>query len=128
MNPVASYVVPPSSVPRARQSRRQFLNNTARAAAAAVALPHLITNSKGAEKNPIVGEGSHRYEVIHNWPQLPSEYTWQITHNVAVDRNGLVYVIHEGREDMKNHPAIFVFDNDGKFVRAFGSQFQGGGH
>src|SRR5438477_12167817 len=111
-----------------RQSRRNFLNTAARAAAFAIAAPHLITASKGAEKNPIIGEGDHRYEVIHNWPQLPSEYTWQITHNVAVDRDGFVYIIHEGREDMRNHPAIFVFDQGGKFVRAFGSQFQGGGH
>jgi hypothetical protein len=37
-------------------------------------------------------------------------------------------VIHEGKKDLKDHPAIFVFDGDGKFVRAFGSQFQGGGH
>ena len=112
-----------------RQSRRQFLHVTARATAAtAIAMPLLATRSKGAEPNPIIGEGDHRYEVIHNWPQLPSEYSWQITHNVAVDRNGLVYVIHEGREDLKNHPSIFVFDHDGKFVRAFGNQFQGGGH
>jgi hypothetical protein len=110
------------------KSRRQFLNHAARVTAAAIATPYLFTTSKGAEKNPIIGEGAHRYEVIHNWPQLPAEYTWQITHNVAVDRNGLVYVIHEGREDMKDHPAIFVFDSDGKFVRAFGKEFQGGGH
>src|SRR5215213_8704845 len=98
-------------------SRRQFLNHGARVTAAAIATPYLLTTSKGAEKNPIIGEGAHRYEVIHNWPQLPSEFKWQITHNVAVDRNGLVYVIHEGDEKLKDHPAIFVFDQDGKFVR-----------
>jgi hypothetical protein len=129
MNPSAStHVVPPAGGSPTTQSRRRFIKNAARATAAAAAMPYLVTASKGADKNPIVGEGDHRYEVIHNWPQLPSKYTWQITHNVAVDRNGLVYVIHEGREDMKDHPAIFVFDRDGKFVRAFGSQFQGGGH
>ncbi len=26
------------------------------------------------------------------------------------------------------HPAIFAFDPEGKFIRAFGAQFQGGGH
>ena len=79
-----------------KTSRRRFINLAAQASAVAVAAPHLVTASKGAEKNPIIGEGAHRYEVIHNWPQLPSQYSWQITHNVAVDRNGLVYVIHEG--------------------------------
>ncbi|MEM1443471.1 MAG: hypothetical protein AAGF67_14080, partial [Verrucomicrobiota bacterium] len=43
-----------------------------------------------------VGEGEHRYEVIHDWVSLPDKYTWQITHNVAVDNDGCLYVIHEG--------------------------------
>ncbi|MFM8890106.1 MAG: hypothetical protein ACKOTB_00530, partial [Planctomycetia bacterium] len=30
--------------------------------------------------------------------------------------------------EKKDHPAIFVFGPDGTFIRAFGSQFQGGGH
>jgi hypothetical protein len=109
------------------QSRRSFVKNSARLTAAAIALPYLATRSKGAEQL-IVGEGAYKYEVIHNWPQLPDKFTWQTTHNVAVDRDGLVYIIHEGLENQKDHPAIFVFDHDGKFVRAFGKQFQGGGH
>ncbi len=76
----------------------------------------------------IVGEGEHRFEVTHDWAQLPDKYTWQTTHNVAVDQAGNLYVIHEGRAEQKDHPSIFVFDPDGKFIRAFGSQFQGGGH
>ena len=47
---------------------------------------------------------------------------------MAVDKAGNLYVIHEGREELKDHPAIFVFDPAGKFMRAFGNQFQGGGH
>lgn len=108
-------------------SRRAFVQNTARLAAAAMVAPHLTLRSKGAGQI-IIGEEPYRYEVLHDWLQLPDKYTWQTTHNVAVDREGLVYVIHEGREEQKDHPAIFVFEPDGKFVRAFGSQFQGGGH
>jgi hypothetical protein len=37
-------------------------------------------------------------------------------------------VIHEGQAELADHPAIFVFDQQGKFIRAFGEQFQGGGH
>ena len=37
-------------------------------------------------------------------------------------------MIHEGRGNQKDHPSIFVFDPTCKFIRAFGSQFQGGGH
>ena len=76
----------------------------------------------------IVGEGEHRYEVQHDWPQLPDRFTWQTTHNVAVDRSGCLYVIHEGKAELKDHPAIFVFDPEGKYIRSFGKQFQGGGH
>src|SRR5689334_18964258 len=108
-------------------TRRSFLRRGTVAAAAAVALPHVLTAQK-SEKQLVIGDGEHRYEVQHNWAQLPDRYTWQTTHNVAVDREGLLYVIHEGRENQKEHPSIFVFDGAGKFVRAFGKQFQGGGH
>ncbi|MSU63305.1 MAG: hypothetical protein EXS31_13055 [Pedosphaera sp.] len=110
-----------------RQSRRRFITNATQCAAAAIALPNLLTASKAATQL-VVGQNEHRYEVLHDWAQLPDKYTWQTTHNVAVDREGLLYVIHEGREELKDHPSIFVFDQTGKFVRAFGSQFQGGGH
>jgi hypothetical protein len=108
------------------QSRRRFVKNGVKIAAIAAA-PNVLTRGK-ASTQVIVGEGDHRYEVLHDWARLPDSYTWQTTHNVAVDRQGLVYVIHEGREELRDHPAIFVFDPDGKFIRAFGKQFQGGGH
>lgn len=104
-------------------TRRHFLATTA----VALAAPHVLTAQK-SEKQLVIGQGQHRYEVHHDWPQLPQKYSWQTTHNVAVDAEGLLYVIHEGRENMKDHPAIFVFDDKGRFVRAFGNQFQGGGH
>ena len=108
-------------------SRRQFVATTAAATAAALAAPSVLTAQK-SDKQLVIGAGEHRYEVLHNWAQLPDKYSWQTTHNVAVDRDGLLYVIHEGRENLKDHPSIFVFDGEGKFVRAFGNQFQGGGH
>jgi hypothetical protein len=107
-------------------NRRQFLAGTT-AAAACLAAPRIITAAK-TEKRAVIGSGEHRYEVIHDWPQLPDKYTWQTTHNVSVDKAGNLYVIHEGREQLKDHPSIFVFDAKGKFIRAFGQQFQGGGH
>ena len=106
-----------------RLSRRQFVNGTT----TALAIPSILTTRK-TETIPVVGHGDYRYEIIHEWPQLPSPFQWQTTHNVAVDNSGFLYVIHEGREDLKDHPSIFVFDPQGRFVRAFGSQFQGGGH
>src|SRR5215212_10768182 len=104
-------------------SRRRFLVATA----AAIAAPRVLTAQK-TDKQLVIGEGEHRYEVLHNWPQLPDKFSWQTTHNVAVDRDSNLYVIHEGLEKLPDHPSIFVFDPTGKFVRAFGNQFQGGGH
>jgi hypothetical protein len=105
-------------------SRRRFI---ASSAIAMIAAPGVLTAQK-SDKKLVVGGGEHQYEVLHYWPQLPDKYTWQTTHNVAVDAAGLLYVIHEGRENLKAHPSIFVFDEKGKFIRAFGRQFQGGGH
>ncbi len=110
-----------------RVSRRQFLASTT-ATAAALAAPAVLVRPARATEPVIVGEGEYRFEVQHQWAQLPSPFTWQTTHNVAVDRDRNLYVIHEGRADKKDHPAIFVFDSEGKYIRSFGSQFQGGGH
>lgn len=112
---------------QAKPSRRQFLSSAAAGATFLSAAPMAFTASRTREE-VIVGEGDYQYRVIHDWPQLPDKYTWQTTHNVAVDSAGNLYVIHEGRKDQPDHPSIFVFDADRKFVRAFGSQFQGGGH
>lgn len=87
-----------------------------------------IHAADSAGRSKVIGTDGFQFEVIHDWPQLPDKYHWQTTHNVAVDRDHNLYVIHEGRADLKDHPSIFVFDADGKFVRAFGQQFQGGGH
>lgn len=112
-------------------SRRQFVAKTAAATAVAglpgVAFPNIHTSKKSASFN-VTGSADHQYKIEHNVVQLPSDYSWQTTHNVAVDSANNLYVIHEGRANLKDHPSIFVFDSKGKFIRAFGQQFQGGGH
>ncbi|HRF00708.1 MAG TPA: twin-arginine translocation signal domain-containing protein [Pirellulaceae bacterium] len=111
-----------------RPTRRRFLAaSTAAAAAVTLGAPAILTASKSGSRR-IWQSGDHAYEMKHAWPQLPAQYTWQTTHNVAVDKDDFLYVIHEGREDQPDHPSIFVFDPDGRFVRSFGKQFQGGGH
>lgn len=107
-------------------SRRKFLGTTSIAALGSL---NLITSAKGEQrKGMILGSGEHQYEVLTDWVTLPDKYTFQITHNVAVDSENRLYVIHEGDYAQQDHPAIFVFDEDGAFIKAFGSQFQGGGH
>lgn len=107
--------------------RRKFLQASALGVAGAIAAPAIVTASK-TEKTTTVGSGEYLYEVQHHWPQLPDKFSWQTTHNVAFDSEGLLYVIHNGQLDQTDHPSIFVFDAAGKYVRSFGSQFQGGGH
>jgi DNA-binding beta-propeller fold protein YncE len=114
---------PLSSVPR----RREFLKRSTIALGAIAVAPKVVTASR-TRADMIVGEGPFQYKVDHQFLQLPSQYRWQTTHNVAVDSANRLYVIHEGIEAQKDHPSIFVFDDEGKFIRAFGSQYQGGGH
>ena len=117
----------PSQPRHQKASRREFLSTAAAGATAVLAAPAVLVASKSDSKL-IVGEGDYKYEVVHEWPQLPGKFTWQTTHNVAVDKASNVYVIHEGRANQPDHPSIFVFDPEGKYIRSFGNQFQGGGH
>ena len=104
-------------------NRRSFLKATAVAATA----PAIIT-SKRSMAQDVIGSGDFKFQCRHLFPQLPAQYHWQTTHNVAVDPDNNLYVIHEGNQKLADHPSIFVFDSEGKFIRAFGHQFQGGGH
>ncbi len=108
-------------------TRRRFLETTAAATAASLVAPAVATETK-TDSQIVLGSGDFQYEVLHDWAKLPDEFTWQTTHNVALDRDGFLYVIHEGHADKPDHPAIFVFDPHGEYVRSFGSEFQGGGH
>lgn len=112
--------------PKQCQSRRRFLSSAATATASSIALPYFIRPSAAHAK--VLGEGEHTYEAIHHYPKLPAEFSWQTTHNVAIDKAQNLYVIHEGDVRKKEHPSIFVFDSEGTYVRSFGQQFQGGGH
>lgn len=117
-------------------NRRHFLSCSTSITIAAAANnlgnasgPLFIGMTDKSDTKPLVtGQGDYRFEVIHNWAKLPDQFTWQTTHNVAVDSQGCLYVIHEGRRELKDHPSIFVFDPEGNYIRSFGKQFQGGGH
>ncbi|MDE0864179.1 MAG: twin-arginine translocation signal domain-containing protein [Rubripirellula sp.] len=105
-------------------NRRSFLKTSA---VATVACPAIMTSKRSTAQN-VIGKGDLQFECQHLYPQLPSQYSWQTTHNVAVDPDNNLYVIHEGEASKPDHPSIFVFDSQGQFIRAFGEQFQGGGH
>ena len=104
-------------------NRREFIAT----AAVAGTGPILLGMSKKAETpNPVIGAEGHKYECFHNWGELPADYSWQTTHNVAIDSQGLVYITHQGIG--KQMDTVLVFDPKGKFVRSFGKEWHGGGH
>jgi hypothetical protein len=104
-------------------NRREFI---ATAAVASTGPVLLGMSRKAEEKNPVIGVEGHKYECVHNWGELPNDYAWQTTHNVALDSAGNVYVTHQGVG--KQMDTVLVFDPKGKFVRSFGKEWHGGGH
>lgn len=116
-------------------SRRTFLKQAGAAGVSAVAVSMTAGRAATAHRDdlPIVGSGSHQYECIHGWGDVPDHISWFETHGVAVDRDGFVYITHRGGGDLPSSPemaqdTIVVFDPEGKFVRSFGKAWHGGGH
>ena len=110
-------------------NRRHFLKSSAAATAAVAASGPIILGAedKTGAKNPVLGVEGHKYEVTtHAWGELPNDYSWQTTHNVAYDSAGNAYITHQGVG--KKMDVVLVFDPKGKFVRSFGKEFHGGGH
>lgn len=106
-------------------TRRTFLG--AAAAAGAVA-PFVWADDKSGSKKPILGEGEHKYECIHDWGDLPANIKYGNTHSVVEDSQGHVYIHHTVHATSQSPDAVVVFDNKGKFVRSFGAMFKGGAH
>lgn len=108
--------------------RRDFLKQGAAASAAVIASgPAIIAADKAGTKNPVVGQGEHRYECVHGWGQLPDNLRWETTHGVAVDGEGFIYIKQLGHGPTAMD-TIVVFDPQGKYVRSFGKEYYGGGH
>ena len=78
-----------------RTHRRRFLAASSASVVGAACLPGIVT-AKRTDSQNVIGEGDYRYQVKHAWPELPQKYSWQTTHNVAVDAENNLYVIHEG--------------------------------
>ena len=105
-------------------TRRGFI-----AAGAVVAAPYILrSQDKAGTKNPIIGEGDHKYECIHDWGQLPSNIKYGNTHSVVEDSQGHIYIHHTVHKDSTSGDSVVVFDDKGKFVRSWGPMFRGGAH
>lgn len=102
----------------APMSRREFTKTAIAGTAAALGTPMVLTASKTEAKNPIVGEGEYQYECFHDWGTLPNGHTYGgASHGTAIDSQGRIYITHHGGPG-----SIFVFDEDGKFIRAMGEE------
>ncbi|HEX4136028.1 MAG TPA: hypothetical protein VHY84_15545 [Bryobacteraceae bacterium] len=105
-------------------TRRSFLM----AGTVGAVAPFIIADDKTGTKNPILGEGEHKYECIHDWGELPSNIKYGNTHSVCEDAQGHIYVHHTVHKDSPSPDSVVVFDEKGKFVRSWGPMFRGGAH
>jgi len=69
-----------------------------------------------------IGTATHRYQVIHNFGQLPSNIKLGYTHGVVVDAQDNVFIFNQSEN------AIIHMDRDGKFLRSWGAEFAKGAH
>jgi len=69
-----------------------------------------------------IGQGDYRYRVNPDWAKLPAGYEFGTTHGVVEDEHGRIYIHHTGS------PSTFVFEPDGRFVKAWGEAYAGGAH
>lgn len=110
-------------------SRRGFLRSVGAGLAATVAGPTILgATDKAGTKRPIVGSGEFTYEVHHDWGALPAGLKYGNTHGVSEDSQGQIYVHHTVNAISDRHDTMVVFDHKGRFVRAWGKQFEGGAH
>jgi hypothetical protein len=105
-------------------SRRTFIKAAGAAVFVAGAPMILRADDKAGEKNVIVGEGAHKYECIHGWAKLPEGMKFGNTHMVQEDAAGRIFIHHQGGAG----GSVFVFDPDGKFIKAWGKEYSGGAH
>lgn len=111
-----------------RTSRRGFLQSAGAGAAAAVGPTILGAANKSGSFRPVVGGRFFKFEVIHDWGELPGNIKYGNTHGVKVDSQGFVYVHHTVHENSESLDSVVVFDPDGKFVKSWGAEFAGGAH
>jgi len=112
-----------------RTSRRSFMKTAGAVALASVAAPRIILASNKSGKDPIiVGDGDYKYEVIHDWAQVPSDIVFGNTHGVVQDSQGLIHIKHTVHATSPKADAVCVFDPEGKFVRSWGAEYKGGAH
>src|SRR3954466_14082925 len=109
-----------------KTTRREFL---AAAAATPLVSPILLgMDNKSGTKRPVMGDGAHKYEAIHDWGTVPARVKYGNTHGVVQDSQGHIYVHHTVFADSERADSMVVFDDKGRFVRSWGKEFRGVAH
>ena len=80
------------------------------------------------KKRLVIGTGDHTYEVYHDWITPPMNLAWGDTHGVTTDGQGHIYIAHTVGSGSVSKDTICVYDQKGKFIKSFGSEFAGGAH
>ena len=108
---------------------RTFLGQVAVGVTAAVAGPTILARSdKSGTKRPIVGSGRVHLRGHPRLGRAAGRLKYGNTHGVCEDRHGNIYVHHTVHATSERHDTMVVFDRSGKFVRSWGSEFEGGAH
>ena len=107
-------------------SRRDFLH----AAGAGLGGGPMILRAtdKAGTRRPVVGSGEYTYEAEHDWGDLPTDIRYGNTHGVALDSEGRIYVHHTVHAGSERRDSMVVFDERGRFIKAWGREFDGGAH
>lgn len=109
-----------------KTTRREFLST---AAAVPLVSPMILgAQDKSGSRAPVIGEGAHKYEAIHDWGTLPAGIKWGNTHGVVEDSQGRIYVHHTVHATSESADSIVVFDDKGRFVRSWGKELRGVAH
>jgi hypothetical protein len=112
-----------------RLDRRSMIRTCSEVAASLAVSPFFLkTSDKAGGRLPVVGSGAFTYECVHDWLVPPDGMVWGDTHGLCQDESGAIYVAHTVNKSSMRGEAIVVFDEKGKFIRAFGDEFRGGAH
>jgi hypothetical protein len=105
-----------------RVSRRRFMSQVGKGAALALA-PRLLFSTGSQESKIILGSGSHKYEWVRGWGELPDGMQYGNTHGcIVTDSQGRILV------NTDTEHAVIIFNPNGKFIKSWGKDFKGGAH
>jgi peptidylamidoglycolate lyase len=100
------------------QNRRNFIKNTALAAASLATMPDLL-NAKPQGLN--LGHGPLQYQLNTNWGKLqPDRYPVKDCHEMAIDQRGRIFLLTND-----THNNVLIYNRKGKLVGAWGTSFPG---